>query len=336
MEMDTGNIEVVSLREEPWRAAEAVAYISSCWAEVPFEVYDDCVTESLYTPSSLPRWFVLTDGDDMVGCVGLITNDFISRMDLYPWVCALYVDEAYRRRGLAGKLLERCRREAWQAGYGALYLTTELRGYYERFGFRYIGNGFQPWGEAACIYRLDMKAARLLADGEYTVRPERQSDYGEVYDLIRTAFESARVKDGSEQDFAVMLREGDGYVPELALVAEYGGRLVAHIMLTETVVRQPDGEEWRGLLLAPVSVLKEHRGKALGAAIIGEALRRAAAMGFGVVFLVGDPGYYHRFGFRSAERYGITTRGDIPSRHVMVCELYPGALSKSGGQVDFC
>ena len=58
------------------------------------------------------------------------------------------------------------------------------------------------------------------------IRQENEIDYPAIYSLFQTAFETADVKDGTEQDFAVNLRNGPNYVPELALVAEIDDKIV--------------------------------------------------------------------------------------------------------------
>lgn len=57
-----------------------------------------------------------------------------------------------------------------------------------------------------------------------TIRPERPAEFAALYDFIKTAFSTARVADGDEQEFTDRLRAGEGYIPELALVAEIGAR----------------------------------------------------------------------------------------------------------------
>ena len=171
---------------------------------------------------------------------------------------------------------------------------------------------------------------------EFTIRQETKNDLAEVYTLIQTVFETAKVKDGTEQDFAVKLREGDGFIPELSLVAEANGKLIGHILLTKTFVVQPDGSRYEGgLLVAPLSVALERRDRGVGKALMTEGLRLAHEMGYGTAFLVGDPRYYERFGFWPTADFGIRPQADIPPQFVMTCELTPDALNGLTGVGDF-
>lgn len=83
-----------------------------------------------------------------------------------------------------------------------------------------------------------------------TIRPAQAGDYSEIYSLVQTAFATAKVSDGTEQDFVLELRRRDTYRPELELVAEENGQLIGHILLTILPVQgAPQG--LRGLMVAP-------------------------------------------------------------------------------------
>jgi putative acetyltransferase len=167
------------------------------------------------------------------------------------------------------------------------------------------------------------------------IRPEKESEFSVIYDLIKTAFESAPVSDGSEQDFADKLRAGDGYIPELAMVVEDdNGEIIGHIMLTKMPVKTAEGV-YEALLLAPISVILEHRGKGIGTQMIEVVFAKARDMGFGAVILAGDPGYYERFGFKTSTEFGIKNTNGFPDENMMLCELVSGALSGVSGTIHF-
>ena len=91
-------------------------------------------------------------------------------------------------------------------------------------------------------------------------------------------------------------REGDSAI---SLVAEQAGEVVGHVLLSRMEV-SGDGRAYRALGLAPVAVLPGFQGAGIGAALIEGALAIARASGEELVFVLGEPDYYRRFGF-SAE-----------------------------------
>jgi len=146
-------MEVVNLREQKQYKERAIAYFQKIWATDDSKmVYEDCISRSLVTESPLPIWYLLLDEDKIMGCVGLITNDFISAGDLWPWLAALYIEAEYRGKNYAGLLIEAVKKDTKKAGFPKLYLATDHNGYYEKFGFSYIGEGYHPWGESSRMY----------------------------------------------------------------------------------------------------------------------------------------------------------------------------------------
>lgn len=167
----------------------------------------------------------------------------------------------------------------------------------------------------------------------FIVRQITEADYSTVYNLIKTAFETAEHRDGDEQDFAVNLRDGDNYIPELDLVAERDGDLIGHIMFTKTYVTQPDGSRYNTLMVAPLSVLLEYRSLGVGSALMEEGLSIARATGYQSAFLIGDPNYYQRFGYKLTHLYGINHES-MPAEYLQVKELAEGALDGVTGLIN--
>ncbi|MBB5637127.1 GNAT superfamily N-acetyltransferase [Pedobacter cryoconitis] len=149
-------MKVISVRENPEYKDRAIAYLQQVWEEVPPIVYEDCVYHCIGSKSNLPQWYLLENDGEIAGCAGLVPNDFISRMDLYPWVCAVFVDERYRGHAYGALLLEKAKQDTKKAGFNQLYLCTDHIGYYEKYGFSYVGQGYHPWEEESRIYGIEV------------------------------------------------------------------------------------------------------------------------------------------------------------------------------------
>ncbi len=167
------------------------------------------------------------------------------------------------------------------------------------------------------------------------IRQEMPHDHATVYELICKAFATVEESDHSEQDLVERLRHSSSFIPELSLVAETGqGELVGHILLTR--LRIINGAQvFPSLAVAPLSVLPPWQRQGIGSALIREAHRRAAALGYGSAVLLGHPDYYPRFGYSPANRFGIRFPFDAPADCCMAAELLPDGLKGVQGRVEY-
>ena len=129
-------MKIISLRQCPDELGRFVDFFSRHWGMR--ELYRNCMTASLSTKSPLPQWYLLVEEDDrIVGGAGLVSNDFISRMDLWPWLCALFVEDEFRGHAYGALLIQYLKQESCRLGFLKLYLATDSTGYYEKYGSQY-------------------------------------------------------------------------------------------------------------------------------------------------------------------------------------------------------
>lgn len=125
------------------------------------------------------------------------------------------------------------------------------------------------------------------------------------------------------------LREGNTAVPGLSLVVRDSA-----LGITGCISFWPlrIGAE-PALLLGPLAVHPERQNLGIGLALMREGLARAAALGHGLVILVGDAPYYARVGFRQVPDGQLILPGPADPKRLLYLELRPGALGRARGLV---
>lgn len=129
-------LELITLRQQPERLEAAAEWFHSKWG-VPPEAYRACMQAYLDGETEY-GWYLCTDGQRIIGGLGVIENDFHDRKDLAPNVCAVYVEEAYRCQGIAGRLLDTAVEDLRKKGISPVYLLTDHTGFYERYGWEFL------------------------------------------------------------------------------------------------------------------------------------------------------------------------------------------------------
>ena len=78
--------------------------------------------------------------------------------------------------------------------------------------------------------------------------------------------------------------------------------------------------------------LIEYRKMGIGSALMKEGFRIAERMDYTTAFLLGDPDYYRRFGYKLTQLYGIHHES-FPAEYLMAKEIVPGALEGITGVI---
>lgn len=126
----------ITLVEKPMIKDLAAEWFHSKWG-IPKEAYMECMSAYLNKETEY-GWYLCLDGEKIVAGLGVIENDFHNRKDLTPNVCAVYTEEEYRCKGIAGNLLNMAVADMKNKGIMPIYLVTSHTTFYERYGWEFL------------------------------------------------------------------------------------------------------------------------------------------------------------------------------------------------------
>ncbi len=164
-----------------------------------------------------------------------------------------------------------------------------------------------------------------MSDQSFKIIPEEISHAPAVEALLELAFGPGRYA-----KTAYRLREGVDAVPELSFAGFLDGRLIATIRFWPIII----GADTQALMLGPLAVDPDRRGKGWGLEMIDTGLDRARTLGHQLVVLVGDETYYARQGFKKVPPGQIIMPGPCDPQRLLYCELDVDALMPAEGLIS--
>lgn len=162
----------------------------------------------------------------------------------------------------------------------------------------------------------------------FSIRKERPGDQGAVFHVNKTAF-------GREDEAWLVdrLRERDD-IKLISLVAELRGEIIGHILFSPVTI-QDENRMWKAVALGPMAILPPFQNQGFGSELVWAGLEACVTSGHTVVFVLGHPNYYPRFGFVKAQTRGCRWEHNAPPEAFMIIELVSGALAGRGGVVKY-
>ncbi len=162
------------------------------------------------------------------------------------------------------------------------------------------------------------------------IREAKKSDLNEVLSVEELAF-------GYDKEAKLVsdLLCDESAKPTLSLLAFDGEKAIGHILFTKVLLNGDNDTSMS--ILAPLAVLPENQKQGVGGKLIEKGLEILKESGVDLVFVLGHPEYYPKFGFNPAGEKGFEAPYHIPPECAeawMVQELRPGVIGSVKGKVQ--
>ncbi len=285
-------------------------------------------------------WGVVDAKGSLLAAIETCPEEWSNRLR----ITELWVHESLRRQGVGRALIDTAKEQARIERRRAIILETQSSNV-NAIGF-YLSQGFALSGFDNCCYSNDdiarhevrmelahvIKKPLRIAPEKIDIRTERSDDMFEIEHLTQRAFWNKHNPGCSEHLLVNRLRDDPSYLPDISRIAVVGGKPVGCIMYSTANIIQPDGRNVPVITFGPLCVDPGYQGMGIGGALLEHTLQLAADAGHRGVIIYGEPDYYPRFGFRTCDKFGITTPDGKNFDAFMGYELTPHGLDIPNGK----
>lgn len=147
-------MQVIRLKSNDEWWDQAISYAESCsWVEVGKHLAE------MMRGNRFSDWesvFILLNGDDIVGFCTFLKEDYYPENRYSPWISSIFVDEKARGNRLSGKMIEAAIAYGKTQGFSKVYIPSDMRGFYEKFGFSPVDTLENYSGDFDTIFMKDL------------------------------------------------------------------------------------------------------------------------------------------------------------------------------------
>lgn len=153
------------------------------------------------------------------------------------------------------------------------------------------------------------------------IRDAFPNDFDAIANCVSAAFDNE-----GEVVLVQQLRADNDVVIEL--VAEEAGAIVGHVVVSHLSLNPDLGLCCGGV--APLSVLPGHQSTGIGSQLMETVIEKSPDSGLDALFLLGDPAYYYRFGFKVTD-----ISSDYPAQFFQAFELTAQCLNNVSAKANY-
>lgn len=163
-------------------------------------------------------------------------------------------------------------------------------------------------------------------NNNYIIRMEKPADYRLVEEMTKRAFWNVYVPGCDEHYLTHVMRDSIDFVPELNLILELDGKIIASVKYLKSRLKDENGNMKEIVSFGPLCVEPEYQRDGYGKVLLEYSFDVAKNLGYDVITNFGDPANYVARGFKSCHKYNVCLEGDVYHSSLLVKELVPGVL----------